>query len=194
MLINSFIQRILIVSLISIALGDDTACTSVTPTSSEDCLNVQINTTANPSNVCCYVRRQVDLQILHECTVIDNSTSSAYANRISRIHEYMENSTQIVLDCGQSKELQSNCGPNNPKSPPDCSKTRLDGKRCCYVHIKRGDNTESSGCKVLPLLDINTIGEAVVAAKTLNVSLDVDCSSVMMNFSFFTLLFTLFLI
>ena len=107
----------------------------------------------------------------------------------------MENSTEIVLDCGQSKELQSNCGSGDLKSPSDCSKGKVDdGKRCCYVHIKRGDNTESSGCRIFPLLDINTIGEAVVAAKTLNVSLDVDCSSVMMNFSFFTLLFTLFLI
>ena len=90
MLINSFIQRILIVSLISVALGDDTACTSVTPTSSEDCLNVKISTTANPYNVCCHVRRQVDLEILHECTVIDNSTDSA------RIHgKFHRNSLRL---------------------------------------------------------------------------------------------------
>ena len=150
----------------------------------EDCIDPTDTSTTNPK--CCFLEGEKDLIKRTACVlIIDNPES-----RIELIQELSEIATKLKVDCGSTKSFTSDCGSPNPSSEKDCS-GGSSGKKCCFVKITSPQFT-GQACKEFESIDINTIGEAVVAAKTVNAELDVKCNYINLNINYY--LFALFLL
>ena len=150
----------------------------------EDCINPADTSTTNPK--CCFLEGEKDLIRRTACVkIIDNEK-----NRIELIQELSEIATKLKVDCGSTKSFTSNCGSSNPSDEKDCSESSS-GKKCCFVKITSPQFT-GQACREFESIDINTIGEAVVAAKTVNAELDVKCNYIYLNMNFY--IFVLFLL
>ena len=148
----------------------------------EDC----IDPTDTSTTKCCFLEGEKDLIKRTACVlIIDNPDS-----RIELIQELSEIATKLKVDCGSTKSFTSDCGSSNPSSEKDCS-GGSSGKKCCFVKITSPQFT-GQACKEFESIDINTIGEAVVAAKTVNAELDVKCNYINLNMNYY--LFALFLL
>ena len=150
----------------------------------EDCIDPTDTSTTTPK--CCFLEGEKDLIKRTACVlIIDNPDS-----RIELIQELSEIATKLKVDCGSTKSFTSDCGSSNPSSEKDCS-GGSSGKKCCFVKITSPQFT-GQACKEFESIDINTIGEAVVAAKTVNAELDVKCNYINLNMNYY--LFALFLL
>ena len=150
----------------------------------EDCIDPSNTNTNTPK--CCFLEGEKDLIKRTACvSIIDNHDS-----RIELIQELSEIATKLKVDCGSPKTFTSDCGSPNPSSEKDCPEGSS-GKRCCFVKISSPQFT-GQACRQFDSIDINTIGEAVVAAKTVNAELDVKCNYINLNMNYY--LFILFLL
>ena len=140
---------------------------------------------------CCFVEGEKDLSKRSACILIDDSTE----NRIEAIEKLSEIATGVNVDCNTNKQFLSDCGENNvPNSEKDCSDNSLgNGEKCCFVKIT-SKQFNGKGCKKFKNIDFNTIGEAVVAAKTVGAELEVKCFSFLLRNNYFILLFLSFFI
>jgi hypothetical protein len=148
----------------------------------EDC----IGSSATSPLKCCFLEGEKDLIKRTACVLIEDNADS----RIELIQELSEIATKLKVDCGTSKSFTSDCGSDNPSSEEDCS-GGSSGKKCCFVKITSPQFT-GQACRQFDSIDINTIGEAVVAAKTVNAELDVKCNYIYLNMNYY--LFVLFLL
>ena len=152
--------------------------------SSTDCIGQSTGSTTT----CCYVEGEKDLVKKTACIAITNTQEE----RINAIKELNTIATGVKIDCGTQKTFPSDCGVDNPTSKENCNHDVLsDGYHCCFISIK-SDQYTGNGCKKYKNLDINTIGEAVVAAKTVGAVLEVDCLGKWINhfiYSIFILVF-----
>ena len=139
---------------------------------------------------CCYVEGEKDLSIRRSCILIENTSEK----RIEVIEELSEIATKVKVDCNTPKEFESNCGTStDPNSEKDCSNGYEGDKKCCFVKITSEQFT-GKGCREFDSININTIGEAVVAAKTVGAELEVKCNSFLLRINIvILLLFSLFL-
>ena len=146
------------------------------------------NTPTNPEK-CCFVEGEKDLLRRTSCVVIEDTSEK----RIELIEELSEIATKLRVDCNSKKEFKSECGNSqNPESAKDCS----DGGegKCCFVRIT-SEQFSGKACRKFQSIDINTIGEAVVAAKTVGAELEVLCDFHFLNINYFVFsLFLLFII
>ena len=139
---------------------------------------------------CCFVEGEKDLSKRSACILIEDSST----NRIKAIEKLSEIATGVNVDCNSNKQFSSDCGSNSPNSEKDCSDNSLgSGEKCCFVKITSKQFT-GNGCKKFKNIDFNTIGEAVVAAKTVNAELEVKCYSIKLRNNYFILLFLSFFI
>ena len=154
-----------------------------------DCLPVGTNTmplTANEcilsgvvtgtTNRCCFATGQILLQTKQICITVNEYQD--ITKRVDIINELNQYATAVKLDCGVPRVLPHTCSYDNPdpESVSQCTDAETGNKDtdCCYVSIK-SDAYNGTSCIEFPHLDINTIGEAVVAAKTINATLFVSC-------------------
>ena len=152
---------------------------------STDCIGQSTGSTTT----CCYVEGEKDLAIKTACIAITNTQEE----RINAVKELNTIATGVKIDCGTQKSFPSDCGDNNPSSKGDCNKDVLtDGYDCCFISIKSEQFT-GNGCKKYKSLDINTIGEAVVAAKTVGAILEVDCFGKWINHFIYSIFILIFL-
>ncbi len=151
----------------------------------EDCFNYP----GKGSEKCCFVEGEKDLLRRTSCVVIEDTSEK----RIELIEELSEIATKLRVDCNSKKEFKSECGNSqNPESAKDCS----DGGegKCCFVRIT-SEQFSGKACRKFQSIDINTIGEAVVAAKTVGAELEVLCDFHFLNINYFVFsLFLLFII
>ena len=122
---------------------------------------------------CCYLEGEKDLLKRSSCVLIEDSSEK----RIELIEELSEIATKLKVDCNSTKNFESDCandGVTEPKSLNDCSKNSGNLK-CCFIKIN-SPQFSGNACKLFESIDINTIGEAVVAAKTVNAELEVHCN------------------
>ena len=147
-----------------------------------------IGQSTGSTTTCCYIEGEKDLAIKTACIAITNTQEE----RIKAVKELNSIATGVKIDCGSTKTFPSDCGVNNPTSKENCNNDHLDdGYDCCFISIKSEQYT-GNGCKKYKSLDINTIGEAVVAAKTVGAELQVDCFGKWINcfvYSVFILVF-----
>lgn len=121
---------------------------------------------------CCLVKGYQDITQSSVCIKLNKTLIQSQENRIDIIKKLSTETTGVTLDCGIPKKFESTCGAPNPSDSKDCNKN---GKTCCYVEVK-SDSFSGKACRAFNSeLDINTIGEAVVAAKTVGAELIVDC-------------------
>ena len=141
----------------------------------EECFT---DTTCIPTGQkCCFVEGEKDLLRRTACIIIEDTQEK----RIEVIEELSEIATKLRVDCNSKKEFQSDCGSQNPDSAKDCSD---DDKKCCFVKIT-SEQFNGKACRKFKSIDINTIGEAVVAAKTVGAELEVKCNLYLLNINYF---------
>ena len=156
----------------------------------EDCLNPD-----NDSDglKCCYVEGEKDLLKRTSCILIENNSEK----RIELIEELSEIATKLKVDCGVDKSFDSECGIDTnsvPDSVEDCRDGTLGDEKCCFVKIK-SPQFNGKACRKFKSIDINTIGEAVVAAKTVGAELEVKCNFILLSINYsILLLFLLYII
>ena len=150
----------------------------------EDCTGD--TTTPTSGTKCCFLEGEKDLIRRTACVIIEDTSDS----RIELIQDLSEIATKLNVDCGNTKSFESNCGIDNPSSEKDCS-GGSSSKKCCFVKITSPQFT-GQACREFENIDINTIGEAVVAAKTVNAELDVKCNYIHLNMNYY--IFVLFLL
>lgn len=162
----------------------------------EDCIG-DSQTPREDGLKCCLVEGEKDLVARSSCVLIKDDEKS----RIELIEELSEIATKLRVDCGQPKKFKSECGKDKnaePSSQEDCQ-NGSDSEKCCFIKID-SPQFKGSACRIFKDININTIGEAVVAAKTVGATLEVKCNwggiylSNRKIFRFLLLLGTLFLI
>ena len=141
----------------------------------------------DPDNNCCYVEGEKNLITRTACVTITGGSEA----RIKYIQELSEIATKINVDCGQTKEFDSDCGINPIKNKDDCFADKSNGK-CCFIKIN-SPQFEGQGCRKFKSISLNDIGEAVVAAKTVDADLEVECKSNFLNKIFGNLIAIIFL-
>ena len=153
----------------------------------EDCFN---SGTSAPQK-CCYVEGEKDLIKRSSCILIENTSQK----RIEVVEELGEIATKVKIDCNIDKTFESDCSTNtSPNSAKDCSDGTSGDNKCCFVKIKSRQFT-GQGCRLFKDINFNTIGEAVVAAKTIGADLEVKCNIFLLRVNFFILLlFSFFLL
>ena len=155
----------------------------------EDCINTEVE---SETLKCCYVEGEKDLLKRTSCVLIEDSSEK----RIELIEELNEIATKLKVDCGSTKSFQSECGKsigNEAESLEDC-KGWTGEEKCCLVAINSPQFT-GKACRLFKSIDINTIGEAVVAAKTVGAELEVKCSYILLSINYsILLLFLLYII
>ena len=137
--------------------------------SRNDCFNSTPKKDAE--NLCCYLTGIMGIEKRSACVYLENNSSI----RINKIKEINQFATKVNLDCGIEKEIKSDCGKNNPQNEKDCELKTNDQSQCCLIDIKTDEKNYKFCKKFKEKLDINTIGQAVVAANTINAKLVVDC-------------------
>ena len=148
----------------------------------EECFNSEISGDLKS----CYVEEEKDLLKRTSCVLIENTSEK----RIELIEELSEIATKLKVDCNTTKTFDSDCGitdGSEPDSASDCSRDYNGNKKCCFVKIVSPQFT-GKACREFESIDINTIGEAVVASKTVNAELEVECNSLLLNINY-TILF-----
>ena len=144
----------------------------------EDCFNYP----GKGSSKCCFVEGEKDLLRRTSCVLIEDTSEE----RIELIMDLSEIATKLKVDCNSTKEFNSDCGnSNDPNSIEDCSDSG-EGQ-CCFVKITSEQFT-GKACRRFESIDINKIGEAVVAAKTVDAELEVKCNNNLLSINFFILL------
>ena len=141
----------------------------------------------DPDNNCCYVEGEKNLITRTACVTITGGSKE----RIKYIQDLSEIATKINVDCGQLKEFDSDCGINSKKNKDDCFADKSNGK-CCFIKIN-SPQFEGQGCRKFKSISLNDIGEAVVAAKTVDADLEVECKSNFLNKIFGNLIAIIFL-
>ena len=141
----------------------------------------------DPDNNCCYVEGEKNLIKRTACVTITGGSEA----RIKYIQDLSEIATKIKVDCGQTKEFDSDCGINPKKNKDDCFADKSNGK-CCFIKIN-SPQFEGQGCRKFKSISLNDIGEAVVAAKTVDADLEVECKSNFLNKIFGNLIAIIFL-
>ena len=141
----------------------------------------------DPDNNCCYVEGEKNLIKRTACVTITGGSEA----RIKYIQDLSEIATKINVDCGQPKEFVSDCGINPNKNKDDCFADKSNGK-CCFIKIN-SPQFEGQGCRKFKSISLNDIGEAVVAAKTVDADLEVECKSNFLNKIFGNLIAIIFL-
>ena len=137
---------------------------------SDECIG-QSTGSSDTSIKCCYIEGEKDLEIKTACILVTDTQEK----RIEAILEMSTIATGVKIDCGSTKEFPTDCGSSSPTSVSDCTQdTSTNGYDCCFIKIESEQYT-GTGCKKYKNIDINTIGEAVVAAKTVGATLTVDC-------------------
>ena len=150
----------------------------------EDCVNTVV---ANPNTyTCCYVEGEKNLIKRTACVLIQNNEDE----RIKLVQDLSEIATRIKVDCGQQKVFNSDCGINGKKEKNDCFNDPNTDK-CCFVKIS-SPQFEGQGCKKFDDISLNDIGEAVVAAKTIDAELKVECESCFLNINLSILILLIF--
>lgn len=142
----------------------------------EDCLGYPVT---NSSTTCCYVTGNQNLTDKSACFEIIDTEKE----RIKFIQEAENFATKIKVNCGSKRELKSDCSfkTDSPKNKDDCKDNSLpSGYKCCYVKIK-SDDFNGEACRKFEDIDSEKIGEAVVAAKTIDVDLTVKCNATLFN-------------
>jgi len=153
--------------------------------SSEECIGATTGV-SDSSIKCCYIEGEKDLKKKTACILVTDTQEK----RIEAITEMTSIATGVKLNCGSQKEFPSDCGSDNPSSISDCTKDHLsDGYDCCFINVESEQYT-GKGCKKYKNIDINTIGEAVVAARTVGAKLTVDC----FDFTYYHIHFGIFFI
>ena len=142
----------------------------------EDCLNA----VSSSSEKCCYVEGEKNLLKRTACILIENNSEE----RIKLIQDLSEIATKLNVDCGDKKKFESDCGINEKKEKDDCFKDHDSGGKCCFVKIN-SPQFEGQGCKLFDSINLNDIGEAVVAAKTVDAELDVKCTDYFLSNLYF---------
>ena len=145
----------------------------------EDCLNVA----PTPPETCCYVEGEKNLITRRACVLIEDNEEE----RIQLIQDLSEIATKLNVDCGQEKKLESDCGINEKKEKNDCFKDTDNHGKCCFIKIK-SPRFEGQGCKKFDSISLNTIGEAVVAARTVDAELEVECINCFLKTNLYFLL------
>ena len=136
---------------------------------------------------CCYVEGEKDLLKRTSCVLINSNSG----DRIELVEELSEIATKVKVDCGVPKEFHSECGNgDNPDSEKDCS-GNSGNRKCCFVKIS-SPQFNGKACRLFPSIDINTIGEAVVAAKTVGADLEVKCNFFWLKIKYYFFLLFLF--
>ena len=136
-----------------------------------DCYDIN-NIDETSSTLCCFVSGIENLNKKTACFSLANSAEE----RIKTIYEMEEIATKIKIDCGIKKSFVHDCGVENPTNANQCNLLEGQSGQCCLINIKSEDYN-GSFCKLFNRkLDINTIGDAVLAAKTVNAILDVNCN------------------
>ena len=141
---------------------------------------------------CCYVEGEKDLLKRSACVLIENTSEK----RIELIDELSEIATKLKVDCNVTKEFQSDCGITDgsiPNSVSDCLKNYNGNKKCCFIKIVSEQFT-GNACKEFDSININTVGEAVVAAKTVGAELEVKCNNVLLKINYIILFLFLYYI
>ena len=141
----------------------------------------------DPDNNCCYVEGEKNLITRTACVTITGGPEE----RIKYIQDLSEIATKIKVDCGQTKQFKSDCGINTQKNKDDCFADKSNGK-CCFIKIN-SPQFEGQGCRKFKSISLNDIGEAVVAAKTVDADLEVECKSNFLNKIFGNLIAIIFL-
>ena len=146
----------------------------------EDCLS---------QTGCCYVEGEKNLIHRSACMLVEGGSDE----RIKLIQEMNEVATKINVDCGGEKNFVSDCGIGEKKEKDDCIADTSDNYKCCFITI---DSPQFVGqaCKKFDSIDLNDIGEAVVAAKTINAKLEVFCNYWFLNINISILISTILLI
>ena len=147
---------------------------------------------STPGSKCCFVEGEIDLSIRRACMIIEDESSK----RIEAIEELSQIATGVKVDCNTpNKQFSSDCRTGiDPDSEKDCSDSSLgNNEKCCFVKITSKQFT-GKGCKKFKNIDYNTIGEAVVAAKTVGAELEVKCYSFLLRNNYFILLLLSFFI
>ena len=138
---------------------------------------------------CCYLEGEKDLLKRSACVLIEDSSEK----RIELIEELSEIATKLKVDCNSTKQFESDCANNGitePNSLDDCSKDNGNLK-CCFIKIN-SPQFSGNACKLFESIDINTIGEAVVAAKTVGAEMEVHCNLFFLSLK--NIIFLLFLL
>lgn len=148
---------------------------------------------SNDNFRCCFARGQEVLQSQSICVKVFDYENAQ--SRIDKVKELSTIATGVYLDCGNTKQFKSTCGVESPSSITQCTKAQTgnDNTECCYVKIK-SENFNGASCKEFPHMDINTIGEAVDAAKTINVTLEVKCNATFMKIGYYMILIIMMII
>ena len=154
----------------------------------EDCINDNTN---YGNQKCCFLEGEKDLLRRTACVLIEDNSEK----RIELIQELSEIATKLKVDCNSKKKFESDCSTStDPSSEKDCSDGSSGDEKCCFVKIT-SPQFNGKACRKFKSIDINVIGEAVVAAKTVNAELDVKCNFVLLNLNYyFLVLFLLYLI
>jgi len=168
-----------------------------------DCIDQNPETNKNKEKLCCHLSAIYGIDSkLSTCILLENDSKT----RIKKIKEINKYATKVKLDCGLGKKFNSDCGnyknENNkePNNVNDCKDNELnENEQCCLIEIKSGkkenEGIEQKFChKFKKKLDINTIGEAVVAASTIDVDLKVNCYCMFINNNFNLMLMFLFFV
>ena len=142
---------------------------------------------------CCFATGQEVLESKSICVTVENYEEPQ--SRIDKVKELSTVATGVYLDCGNTKQFKSTCGVESPSSITQCTKAKTDSDdtECCYVKIK-SDRFKGTSCMEFPHMDINTIGEAVDAAKTINVTLEVKCNATFMKIGYYMIMIIMMII
>ena len=153
----------------------------------EDCFNAN----GEDDKKCCFVEGEKDLRGRTVCLLIENTSEK----RIEVIEELSQIATKLKVDCNTPKSFEQDCGSStDPSSAKDCKDGSSGDEKCCFVKINSEQFT-GKGCKKFQSIDINTIGEAVRAAKTVGAELEVKCHNTFIKLKYFiAILFCFFLI
>ena len=165
----------------------DCGNTTVENPKSSDCYNSPSDT---DENLCCRLTGILGINERSACVLLENKSSV----RIEKIKEINKYATKVNLDCGIEKKFDSDCGKKKPQNEKDCNLEANESGQCCLIDIKTKDKKTFKFCKKFEnKLDINTIGDAVVAANTIDVDLTVNClgMKIKMNKNFLLLIILL---
>lgn len=172
-----------LITLIQSEIEFESDCGISSPLEASDCLSY--------GGDCCFSKGNVLLQTKKICINVVNKDDQE--SRTEMIKELSQQATGVTLDCGVEKEFSNTCNIDNPepKEASDCTSfdTGEEDVHCCFVKIK-SSSYKGTSCKQYTNLDINTIGEAVVAAKTIGVVFEVDCISNYIRTALNTILIT----
>ena len=147
----------------------------------EDCINA--------GSGCCYVEGEKNLIRRTACVTIGGTSK----DRIKYIEDLSEIATKINVDCRQQKQFESDCGKNTKTNKDDCFADKTSGGKCCFIKID-SPQFKGQGCRKFDSISLNDIGEAVVAAKTVDAELEVECKSNFLNNNYINLVAAIILI